>query len=53
MRYGLPPFVRLRPRPDGNYGIVSQKAMLGDWEPKETLFAELLSDFLENSDPDV
>jgi len=53
MRYGLPPFVQLRPRPNGNYGTVSQKAMLGDWEPTETLFAELLSDFLENSDPDV
>jgi hypothetical protein len=50
MRYGLPPFVQLRPRPDGTYGIVSQKAMLGDWEPTEMLFAELLGDFLGMSD---
>jgi Fic family protein len=53
MRYGLPPFVRLRPRPDGNYGRVSQKAMLGDWEPTATLFGQLFRDFLEDSDPDV
>jgi len=53
MRYGLPPFVQLRPRPDGSYGIVSQKAMLGDWQPTATLLAELLSDFLENGDPEV
>ena len=53
MRYGLPPFVRLRPRPDGNYGSVSQKAMLGDWEPTATLFGQLLRVFVEDSDPDV
>jgi len=53
MRYGLPPFVRLRPRPDGSYGIVSRKAMLGDWEPTVALFGELLADFLEESEPDI
>jgi hypothetical protein len=53
MRYGLPPFVRLRPRPDGNYGVVSRKAMLGDWEPTVALFGELLADFLEEPDPDI
>ncbi|MBX3501634.1 MAG: Fic family protein [Alphaproteobacteria bacterium] len=53
MRYGLPPFVRLRPRPDGSYGIVSRKAMLGDWQPTVALFGELLADVLEESDPDV
>ena len=53
MRYGLPPFVRLRPRPDDPYGIVGQRAMLGDWEPTVALFGELLRDFLEESDPDV
>jgi hypothetical protein len=51
MRYGLPPFVRLRPRPDGSYGIASQNAMLGDWSATVTLFGELLSNFLEESDP--
>lgn len=47
MRYGLPPFVRLRPRPDGRYGSVSEKAMRGDWPPTATLFEALLGDFLE------
>jgi Fic/DOC family len=31
MRYGLPPFVRLRPRPDGLYGLAAEYAMQGDW----------------------
>lgn len=53
MRYGLPPFVRLRPRPDGNYGRVSRQAMLGDWAPTATLFRQLLRDFREDSDPDA
>jgi hypothetical protein len=53
MRYGLPPFVRLRPRPDGNYGIASRKAMLGDWEATVSLFGELLADFLEAADSDI
>lgn len=53
MRYGLPPFVRLRPRPDGSYGMASRKAMLGDWEPTVVLFGEFLGDFLEESNPDV
>ncbi|MGD9884339.1 MAG: Fic family protein [Reyranella sp.] len=52
MRYGLPTFGRLRPRPDGNYGIVSRKAMLGDWEETVALSGELPADFLEESDPD-
>ncbi len=51
MRYDLPPFVRLSPRPDGNYGVVSQKAMRGDWEPTAMLFRELLNDFSEKSSP--
>lgn len=52
MRYGLPPFVRLRPRPDGNYAIVCRQAMLGDWEPTVALFVALLRDLLEESNPD-
>ncbi len=52
MRYGLPPFLRLRPRPAGDYGIVSEKAMLGDWEPTLSLFQELLTNFLLPGGPD-
>ena len=29
MRYGLPPVVKLRPRPDGGYGNAAAKAMKG------------------------
>src|SRR5256885_2859632 len=31
MRYGLPPFIRLRPRPGGGYGRAGAAAMKGDW----------------------
>ena len=33
IRYGLPPVARLRPRPDGGYGVAGARAMAGDWEP--------------------
>ena len=34
MRYGLPPFVQLRPRPEGdNYASAGASAMRGDWRP--------------------
>jgi Fic family protein len=46
MRYGLPPFVRLRPRPDAGYGKAGTKAMQGDWKPTATVFRRLLDDFL-------
>ncbi len=41
MRYRLPLFVRLRPRPDGNYAAVAAMAMRGIWEPTSMYFAEL------------
>lgn len=53
LRYGLPPFLRLRPRPAGGYGLVSEKAMLGDWEPTITLFQDLLKAFLNDADRDT
>ena len=33
VRYGLPPVVRLRPRPHAGYGAAGARAMAGDWEP--------------------
>ena len=33
MRYGLPPFIRLRPRPNDGYALAGAKAMQGDWKP--------------------
>lgn len=44
-RYGLPPFLRLRPRPAGSYGIASERAMLGDRAATVALFHELLANF--------
>jgi hypothetical protein len=45
MRYGLPPFVRMRPRLGGAYGSVSKMAMSGDWRPTVEVFRQLLEDF--------
>jgi Fic/DOC family len=46
VRYGLPPFVRLRPRPNSGYGDAGAKAMKGDWKPGAEVFRRLLADFL-------
>ena len=46
VRYGLPPFIRLRPRPNAGYGDSGAKAMQGDWKPTAVAFRRLLSDFL-------
>jgi hypothetical protein len=46
MRYGLPPFIRLRPRPGLDYGQAGARAMLGDWEPTVEVFRRLLDDLL-------
>ena len=48
MRYGLPPFVRLRPRPDDGYGDAGASAMQGDWKPTALVFRRLLERFLES-----
>jgi fido (protein-threonine AMPylation protein) len=46
MRYGLPPFIRLRPRPNTGYGDAGAKAMRGDWQATARVFRRLLDDFL-------
>ncbi len=46
MRYGLPPFVRLRPRPNASYGSAGAQAMRGDWQETARVFRQLLDDFL-------
>lgn len=46
MRYRLPPFIRLRPRPNAAYGDAGAKAMHGDWKPTALTFRRLLEDFL-------
>jgi len=46
MRYGLPPFIRLRPRPNIGYAKAGAKAMQGDWKPTAIAFRRMLEDFL-------
>ena len=50
MRYGLPAFMPLRPRPGDDYDAASERAMLGDWEPTIACFHRLLDRFLDESD---
>lgn len=47
VRYNLPPFIRLRPRPDEGYGEAGFQAMRGKWQPTATVFRTLLDAFLE------
>ena len=51
MRYGLPPVVTLRPRPDGGYGEAAAKAMNGEWEPTVMVFREMLLKHLRGDGP--
>ena len=49
MRYGLLPFVCLRPRPEGKaYASAGSKAMVGDWQPTADLFRVMLVGFLDD-----
>lgn len=45
MRYGLPPVVRLRPRPEGTYARATAASMDADWEPTAVYIRKLLTDF--------
>ena len=51
LRYGLPPVVRLRPRPDGGYGEAAARAMQGEWEPTALVFREMLLSYLRGGGP--
>ena len=48
MRYNLPPFVRLRPRPNFGYEAASGEAMLGNHQPTTQAFRRMLTAFLAN-----
>jgi len=47
LRYGLPPFIRLRPRPNASYGNAGAQAMQGNWKPTALAFRQLLDDFFD------
>jgi hypothetical protein len=42
VRYGIPPAIRLRPRPDDGYGAAGGRAMNGDWQPTADVFRRLV-----------
>jgi Fic family protein len=50
VRYGLPPFVGLRPRPDDGYEEAGAEAMQGNWEPTAIVFRRMLRRFLDESE---
>jgi fido (protein-threonine AMPylation protein) len=46
VRYGLPPFVRLKPRPSGNaYARAAAQSMHGDHEPTVHVFLDMLTEY--------
>jgi hypothetical protein len=53
MRYNLPPFLRLRPRPNAGYNGAGAEAMRGNWQPTLTVLREFLMDFLRVAGPDL
>lgn len=52
MRYALPPFLKLRPRPARGYGEAGAEAMRGNWEPTIPVFRRLLDDCLNELSDD-
>ena len=51
MRYGLPPAVRLRPRPDGRYGQACASAMTGEWRPTAAIFRAMVQETISAAPP--
>jgi fido (protein-threonine AMPylation protein) len=48
LRYGLPPFVKLRPRPEGlSYAIASALSMRGDHQAMIAVFSHMLDRYLQ------
>jgi len=50
LRYGLPAFVRLRPRPGDEYARAGMHAMLGSWHPTVAVFRRLYIRHIEELD---
>ena len=46
VRYGLPAFMRLRPRPGRAYELVAERAMAGDWQAAVAVFDMMYRLFL-------
>jgi prophage maintenance system killer protein len=43
-RYGVPPVISLRPRPDGSYGAAGAMAMRGHWRSTAAVFASIIKE---------
>jgi Fic/DOC family len=43
-RYGIPPVIALRPRPDGGYEAAAEMAMQSDWTPTAAVFASIIEE---------
>ncbi len=53
LRYGLPPFIRLRPRPAGNsYAAAAFASMAGRHTLMAAVFGEMLNEYLRNGPGD-
>lgn len=48
VRYGLPRFARMRPRPDGAYAAAARASMTGNWKAMIPVFHAMLSDALRS-----
>jgi fido (protein-threonine AMPylation protein) len=48
LRYGLPPFVTIKPRPGQPYGIAAMASMYGDHQVTVALFHQMLRAFLSD-----
>ena len=48
MRYSLPPFMRLRPRPGPGYAEAALEAIDGNWHPTAHLLRQLFQDFVDS-----
>jgi Fic family protein len=49
LRYGLPPFVRLRPRPNHGYNHAAEASMRGDHQPLAIAFRRMLNALLSSN----
>jgi Fic family protein len=49
MRYGLPRFARMRPRPEGSYATAAKASMTKDWKAMIPVFRAMLDDALRSA----
>ena len=50
-RFGIPPAIKLRPRPDGNYSAAAAASMVGDLDPTIRVFISMIREAITGSTP--